>query len=633
MFMALGITKQQKLMVAVLLSGSLLTVLNLTVLSPALPTIMQDMNVDATTVQWLSSGYGLVEAVVIPLSAWLLGRFRTRQLFIAGELIFACGSLISLFAPTFPLLLLGRLMQAAATGIVMTMAMTLNILIFPREKRGTAMGIVGLIIGFAPAIGPSLGGIVSDLVGWRALFGLVFALTLLVVVFASRILTDFKGFERTRFDVPSVILSSLGLLSFLYGVSTITSSQSLLVPLACLVTGVILIVIFVRRQNKLETPFLRVDILKTRRYRIAVIVIVCLQATLIGSNVVFPLFIQQVLGQTATTSGLIMLPGALLGALCGFFSGRLFDRLGIRPLALVGGAFIFIAGILLSLLNSESSVLAVVLTSTVFGFSIQMLFTPINTWGLNSLDNSNIPHANAVSNTVNQVAGSFGTALIVSLSALSFLTIPEASTFEQTATGYHYSFMGAAVLLTIACLIVVFFARNKKGEDAARPQVKETLETSDEHYSLGSVMNENSMTLASEASVEDALRAFSQASSSGATIVDQENRVVGFLSTGDILKYLGDVESSLATISNPVSVFHLFEDENFKDRVADLLKLNVMDIATKKVITINKNTSLEKACTILSSNHIKKLPVVENDKFIGAISRKNVVNAIVKALE
>lgn len=631
--MALGLTKQQMRMVMVLISGALLTVLNLTVLSPALPSIMNDMNVDATTVQWLTSGYGLVEAIVIPLCAWLMGRFRTRQLFIGGELIFAAGSLVAALAPSFPILLLGRLMQAVATGVVMTMTMTLNVLIFPREKRGTAMGIIGLIIGFAPAIGPSLGGIVSDTVGWRTLFVIVMVLTLLVIIFASRVLTDFKGFERTKFDVPSVILSSLGLLAFLYGVASLTSAQNIVIPLVCIVLGILLIVAFVKRQGSLEIPFLRVDILKTRNYRIAVIGVVILEGALIGANVVFPLYIQQVLGQTATVSGLIMLPGALLGALCGLLAGRLFDRMGIRPLALVGGGVVVVAAVLLYLLGLDTSILFMVATTTLFTLGIQMLMTPLNTWGLNSLNNNVIQHANSVTNTLNQVAGSFGTAIIVSLSALSAFTAADASALEQTATGYHYSFIGAGALLIIACLIVVLFARNKKND--APVAAKEKAASSDQgtSYDLASVMNAQSLTLPSSASVEDAIHAFAAEGTSGAPIVDDQKHVVGFLSTGDILKYLGNIESTLTNFTTPVSVYHLFDDESFKDRVAGLLELKATDIATLKVISISADTSLEKACTILANRKIKKLPVVEDEKLVGVISRKNVVNAIAGALD
>ena len=180
----MGLTRNQVVIVAILLAGATLVVLNQTLLSPAYPSIMADLQADATTVQWLTSAYSLVEAIVIPLSAFLIGRFPTRKLFIAGVSVFALGSLMAAFSPFFGILLLGRIFQAAATGVVMPMVFTVILLIFPREKRGSAMGIVSLVIGFAPAVGPSLSGLLVESVGWRSLFMLVTALAVLIVILA-----------------------------------------------------------------------------------------------------------------------------------------------------------------------------------------------------------------------------------------------------------------------------------------------------------------------------------------------------------------------------------------------------------------------------------------------------------------
>lgn len=169
----MGLTRQQTTMIAVLLVGAFLVVLNQTLLTPALPTIMDNLNVSATTVQWLTSGYALVEAVIIPLNAYLIGRFSTRKLFIGGMLLFTAGSALCAGAPSFPFLLLGRVMQACAAGVVMPMVFALILLIFPRENRGVGMGLVGLIISFAPAMGPSVSGVLVDSIGWRAQFVLV----------------------------------------------------------------------------------------------------------------------------------------------------------------------------------------------------------------------------------------------------------------------------------------------------------------------------------------------------------------------------------------------------------------------------------------------------------------------------
>ena len=233
----MGLTSEQKRTVVVLLAGALLVVLNQTLLSPALPVIMGDMSVDATTVQWLTSGYSLVEAIIIPLSAYLMGRFGTRRLFIGGLCIFGAGTVLAACAPLFIFLLLGRMLQASATGFVMPMVFTVMLLIFPREKRGAAMGLVSLVIGFAPAVGPSVSGVLVETIGWRALFVVVAVIAALIVIGAFASLKDRGDFERTTFDKASVLLSSFGLLSLLYGLSSITSSENVALNLAMIAAG------------------------------------------------------------------------------------------------------------------------------------------------------------------------------------------------------------------------------------------------------------------------------------------------------------------------------------------------------------------------------------------------------------
>ena len=294
--MALGVERKELVMVGVLLVGVLLAVLNQTLLSPGLPAIMNDLAVDATTVQWLTSGYSLVEAVVIPLSAYLIGRFSTRQLFISAFALFTAGSLAAAIAPNFWVLLLGRVLQAACTGMSMPMVFTVILLVFPREKRGTAMGVIGLIIGFAPAIGPSLAGLLVDSVGWRWLFGIVTLLSVVVIVLAVAVLRNYGDFKRTTFDKLSVVLSSVGLVCLLYGLSTFASSDNLALTAGLVVVGLVLVGLFVRRQMVLEVPMLQVDILRTRKYATAVVIIVLVQAALMGTGVITPLYIQGVLG-------------------------------------------------------------------------------------------------------------------------------------------------------------------------------------------------------------------------------------------------------------------------------------------------------------------------------------------------
>ena len=398
----MGLTRNQVVIVAILLAGATLVVLNQTLLSPAYPSIMADLQADATTVQWLTSAYSLVEAIVIPLSAFLIGRFPTRKLFIAGVSVFALGSLMAAFSPFFGILLLGRIFQAAATGVVMPMVFTVILLIFPREKRGSAMGIVSLVIGFAPAVGPSLSGLLVESVGWRSLFMLVTALAVLIVVLAIVFLKSYGEFEPTSFDKPSVALCSLGLLGLLYGLATITSATNTAIPIALIAAGAILLTFFVRRQLRLEVPLLKVDVLKSRSYAIVVVLVALLQAALVGTGVLLPIYLQNLLGVSALETGLIMLPGAVLGAIMGFFAGRLFDKLGVRRIVIPGALVAAIGGCGLVGFGLDTPVPFIIVIYTCLGVGMQALVTPLNTWGINTLDNRVIQHANALQNTLNQ---------------------------------------------------------------------------------------------------------------------------------------------------------------------------------------------------------------------------------------
>ena len=657
--MALGVDRKDMVMVAVLLAGTLLAVLNQTLLSPALPSIMGDLGVDATTVQWLTSGYSLVEAVVIPLSAFLIGRFSTRQLFISAFIIFALGSLAAALAPNFWVLLLGRVLQAVCTGMSMPMVFTVILLIFPREKRGTAMGVIGLIIGFAPAIGPSVAGLLVDTVGWRALFAITTALAVVVVALSIAVLRNYGDFKRTTFDVPSVVLSSLGLVSLLYGLSTFSSSQNLIVTLALIVVGLILLGLYVRRQLVLPEPMIKVSILGTRKYAIAVIVIVIVQAALMGTGVITPLYIQGVLGFSATMSGIAMLPGALIGALMGLVSGRLFDRFGIRRVVIPGVIVAVIGASGLARLGIDSNFINLTITYTVLVVGLQFTMTPLNTWGVNSLDNSVIQHAQGLSNTLNQVAASLGTAVLVSISALAPAVAPEAAPLEQAYLGDHMAFITTFVLMCVAGVVILIFARDPRRAgtaavgDEARGGTAEGAELTDyaagfdgvtvdatraesptdpyTNYCAKDAMTREPVCVSTDTKMREVIRIMAANDTSGLPVVDAKGDLVGFISDGDVASYLG--KNEIAFFDASINLYRFTDDEAMKQRLKDLLELDVASIATKRVISVDEDAPIEEVCRVLAEKRIKKVPVVHDGRLVGTLSRRNIVRSLADAIE
>ncbi len=647
----MGVSRKDMVMVAVLLTGTLLAVLNLTMLSPALPSIMEDLQVSATTAQWLTSVYALVEAVVIPLSAYLVGRFTTRQLYISALSVFTAGSLAAALAPNFWVLLLGRIMQAACTGAVMPMVFTVILLVFPREKRGTAMGVIGLIIGFAPAVGPSLSGLLVDSVGWRALFAIVTTLGVVVVVLSACLLRNYGDFARTTFDKLSVALSTVGLVCLLYGLSTFASTENMAMTLALIAVGIVFVVLYVRRQLKLPQPMLNVRILKTRQYATAACVIIIVQASLLGTEVITPLYIQGTLGFTATMSGLAMLPGAVIGAFTGLISGRLFDRFGVRKVAVPGVLVAVLGASGLASLGIDATFIKVMLTVTTLIIGLQFTMTPLNTWGVNSLDNRVIQHAQALSNTMNQVAGSFGTALLVSVAALAPMVAPEASAFDQSYLGEHMAYCTTFGLMCVAALVIIFLVRDRKrgaavtavqrGEEAtdyAAGISGVTVDgTTDEPlggervYVASDVMNREPVCARDTDTMGSVIRLMAADQTSGVPVVNEAGELVGFVTDGDVAAYLGKAEISLADAT--LNIYRYVDDEAEMDRLKDLVKLNVMNVATKRVVSVEWDTPVDVVCQLFAAKRIKKVPVVRDGKLVGALSRRNIMSSLAEAID
>lgn len=680
--MGLGLAKNQLQMLVVLLAGAFVAVLNATLLTPALPTIMADMGIASTTVQWLTSGYALTEAVIIPLAAYLMGRFSTRKLFIGGMTLFAAGSLVSAVAPVFPLLLLGRVMQACATGFVMPMVFSVILLVIPRERRGSAMGIIGLVIGFAPTIGPSLSGVLVDTVGWRAIFVIVAFVAAIIVACAAKMLKPYGEFRRSRFDLLSVVLSTCGLICLLYGLSSVSSSTNLGLTVGLIVAGIALVGLYAYRQLNLAEPMLRVDILKTVNYRTVVIVIALFQAALIGMETVMPLYIQGVLGQSATVSGLTLLPGALIGAFTGMLAGRLFDKFGVRVPVLIGAAVILCGVLGFTQFRADSPILLVSVMYAVLAIGIQFTMTPVNTWGVNSLPNEAIQHAQSTSNTINQVAASFGTALLVSVAATVSGAASNLAGVERTFAGYHASFCTTALLAACAIVLILVFVRDKKkaaatggavaaagsqagvpsGAAVASKAVVPSAAASDAQadlrapdgvpfvdasapsdafaraadkalsgFTLAQVMNPNAATVSNSACMREVIAILSSTNTSGVSVVDPTGKLVGYVTDGDIMRYLARNDFNMSSPSAGVSL-SLQDDEDMEGRLAALANLNVMELATKRVISVDIDTPLDVACATLAKRRIKKMPVTSNGVLVGALSRRNVLHAMMEQI-
>lgn len=608
------------------MAGTVLAMLNQTALNPALPAIMADLSVDAATVQWLVSAYSLVNAIVIPLSAFLMGRFGTRRVFLTAISLFTLGSLLGALSSNFVVVLIGRVLQAICAGMNMPMMFAVLLLIFPREKRGSAMGIVTLAICCAPAIGPAVSGLLVDAVGWHGLFWFVSALAFLLLVVALVKLAPYGEFDRIAFDVPSVVMVALGLLLLLFGISSLKTPETLIVALVCMVIGLVILALFVRRQLHLETPLLNVRVLSCRDFRTAALVVMFIQATLIGLNMIMPLYIQNILGYSAFISGLIMLPGAVLGGLGSVLAGRLFDKYGVRKSVVPGFLVLFVGALLLLTFRLDTSIIVVALIYAIILGALQYCNTPTNTWGVNALENRVIQHGTALTNTLNQIGASLATAILM-ISITLGTAFSAASGPAAALDGQLCSFVVIAVMVTLAVVLAIGFVRDRKTEPSTEASITmETMPATGSVYSgisVGQTMNADPYFVRSDSTVRDALRVFMEKKTGGVPIVDEGHRVVGFVSDGDVMKYIGRSDRTVLDASG--LLYAAPDDENIDQRVHDLLGLGIMDIATDKPISINEETPLDAACTLMAERRLKKVPVVSDGVLKGTLSRADVM--------
>lgn len=620
----MGLSRKQIVMLAVLVFGTFVTVLNQTVVAPALPSVMAEMSVDASTAQWLTTGFTLVNAIMIPITAFLTDRFTTKRLFLVSMVIFTAGSALAGWGPSFAVLLLGRLVQAAGAGILMPLVMTVLMWTFPVDKRGTAMGLFGIVIAFGPAIGPTVAGVIIDRYTWHDMFYIITVLSAIVVLIGVFVLQ--KGGDTNKdvtLDVPSVILSSVGFGGLLYGLSTIGSYGLRADAIAGTLVGVVALVFFFRRQLKTEHPMLQVRVLQNRKFLIATIIGMLVQGALLAAGILVPIYLQSLMGYSATVSGLVLLPGAIIMGAMGPIAGRLFDKHGPRVLSIIGMGVLTVTTFCFAFLGTETGLITLTILYTVRLFSLSLVNMPITTWGMNALDNELVNHGTSVNNTFRQVAGSLGTAIIVSASTIATNASSRVMTPTQASIfGIDVAFALAGVLCLIGFIMVVALVKNKPGETAEldKDNARRTV--------LESIMKRDVFTLPANATVAEAMQVLVDKHISAAPLVDEQGQAVGFVSDGDIMRYLS--KRSTMMMDPVVMIMQTVDadggNKDFARKLDELMTMPAKSIGAKGIIGVDVHADLPEVCRVLGENHLKKVPVLDEGQVVGVINRSDITH-------
>lgn len=462
-------------MIAILFIGAFTAFLNNTLLNIALPTIMSEFSVSPSKVQWVTTSYMLVNGVLIPASAFFIQRFTNRKIFLWAMSLFTLGTFIAMIAPSFWVLVLGRMLQAGGSGMMMPLLMNVILIAFPIERRGTAMGVFGLVMFVAPAIGPTLSGWIIEHYTWRTLFAIILPFGIFALLYAAFKLKNITPNRDIHLDVISIILSSIGFGGLLYGFSSVGDhGWSSVNVYSTIIVGTISLVLFILRQMKMNEPMLDFRIYKYRMFALSSVISVTISASMFSGMILTPLYVQTIRGISPFHSGLLMLPGAIVMGIMSPITGRLFDKYGAKVLALIGLSIMTFFTYLLSNLTMEDSYFYLMTIYTVRMFGMSLVMMPIMTNGLNELPMVSNPHGTAMNNTLQQVSGAIGTALLLTLmttktKAASFELVKESEMGRLTSDysiehlamleGVNHSFLISAILAVIALLLALFIKR------------------------------------------------------------------------------------------------------------------------------------------------------------------------------
>lgn len=401
---------------AALLFGMFIAILNQTLLNVALPKINTEFNISASTGQWLMTGFMLVNGILIPIRAYLFNKYSYRKLFLVALVLFTIGSLICAISMNFPIMMVGRVLQAIGAGVLMPLGSIVIITIYPPEKRGAAMGTMGIAMILAPAIGPTLSGYIVQNYHWNVMFYGMFIIGIIAILVGFIWFKLYQYTTNPKADIPGIIFSTIGFGALLYGFSEAGNKGWGSVEIETMFAiGIIFIILFVIRELRMKAPMLNLEVLKFPTFTLTTVINMVVMMSLYGGMILLPIYLQNLRGFSALDSGLLLLPGSLIMGLLGPFAGKLLDTIGLKPLAIFGIAVMTYATWELTKLNMDTPYMTIMGIYVLRSFGMAFIMMPMVTAAINALPGRLASHGNAFLNTMRQLAGSIGTAILVTV--------------------------------------------------------------------------------------------------------------------------------------------------------------------------------------------------------------------------
>nr|WP_248562219.1 DHA2 family efflux MFS transporter permease subunit [Niallia sp. NCCP-28] len=447
-----------------------------TALNMALNNLITSFGIHETTAQWLTTGYLLTLGILVPISGLILQWFTTRQLFIASLIISIIGTFLAAIAPTFSVLLIARVVQAMGTALLLPLMFNTILMIVPPQKRGKIMGVIGLVIMFAPAVGPTLSGLILKSLSWHWIFWISLPLLICALIYGMYFMQNVTTPTKPKIDIVSIILSTLGFGGIVYGFSSAGEGGGWSNPIVIvsIAVGIVSLILFSLRQIKMEKPMLNLSVFKYPMFTLGLVMIIIAMMTILSSMILLPLYLQTSLALSTFAAGLLLLPGGVINGLLSPVMGGLFDRFGPKWLVIIG--FVIITGTMFGFtsITMETSSAFIVGMHIFMMIGVSMVMMPAQTNGLNQLPRELYPDGTAIMNTLQQVSGAIGTAVAISILSsgaekyMSTVTDPENPINQLLAftEGVKNAFVFAIILGVIGLGLSFFLKRVvvKQGE-------------------------------------------------------------------------------------------------------------------------------------------------------------------------
>lgn len=605
------------MLLSVLYGSAFLAGFNENLVNMALLSIMADYSVDSVTAQWLVTGYMIVATVVVTCMAFLYRRFHLRTLFFSAAALSIVGSIMGLVAGSFEVLFVARLVQAVGTGIFIPLMMNTILVVTPKSKLGAFMSVGSCMITFGPAFAPVVCGALVTAFGWHSIFVVPIVAMAVLAVLGFFFVKNLETSEA-HLDVLSVVLSAVVLTALSFGLAQLTID--VVVAAVSLVVAVVLGVAFVIRQLRCTNPLIDLAPFKNRAFWPALLLTTVAMMSMFSMSVLLPLYFEGAAGMTAFVAGLLILVPVLANAGSTLVGGRIMDKHGEWPLLPLGFGGIAVGFVALAVASPTLSIPLVFAASLVMYVAVGFIFSPSQTAGLRVLPPQQNPFGVALMTTFVQIAACIGPSLYIGImSSQQVSVLSQGGTATQaTAEGFAIAMVVAAVIAALGFVLSFVYARAARARAAQQAAAREAAPQS----VLASIMETKPYTLPAAASVGEVMRAFMDYKVGGLPLVDEAGHPAGFVSDGDIMRYLADRHP---LITGAYSLMEAANDQSFDDRLRELMALPAQVIATDKVIALDAGSTLEEACTLLAERRLKKVPVVRDGSIVGTVNRSDVL--------